>query len=102
MAFGDVPPGLGHGHRVQRPLFGRSEIQADLLDGGRNDEQVRGDFLGEHGGGEVFVNHGRNPAQDAFGVGHDGNAATAGSNDNAAVFDQVPDDGRFDYAHGDG
>ena len=77
MAFGHIPPGLGGSHRVERPLVGLAEIEADLFDGSGDDQQIGRNRLRQHGRGEVFINHGSHPAQIALLVRHHRDAAAA-------------------------
>ena len=62
---------------VERSLLGRAEAQRHFLNGGRDQEEIRGEVVGEKGGGEVLVDDRGDAVQIPVLVGHDRDAAAA-------------------------
>ena len=82
-------------------LVGLAVVEFGVVDVGEDEEDVGVDELGEFGAGEVFVDDGCGAVEAVF-VAHDGDAAAARSDDDAAAVDQFADDVDFGVIDGDG
>src|SRR5215212_1056256 len=92
VSLGLVAPGIFQCQPVEPLLVGLAEVQGDLLDRGRDQEQVRPYHVGEQGGTVVLVDDGRHAPQTAAFLLDHGDAAAPGGYDDEPVFDKGPDD----------
>ena len=90
-ALGEVGLRLGQRHPVDPLLLRRPVAKRDLLDGGRDHQQLRSDHGREQRAGEILVDHRRDAAEVPVRVCDDRDPAAADRDDDEAGVHQRPD-----------
>jgi hypothetical protein len=79
--IGEIRLRLGQRHPVDPLLLGRAVPERDLLDGGRDHQQLCSDHRREQRAGEILVDHCRDTGEVAVAVGDDRDPAAADGDD---------------------
>src|SRR5579872_272627 len=98
-ALFEVLARLGGCEAGDEALVGLAEVEGDLLDGGRDEEEVGVELVGEERRGEVLVDDGGDAFEGALGVAHDRDPPAPGRDHDGAGLDEAPDGRHLDDPH---